>query len=160
MTYQEINHQVDELDQRILQQLQQDADLSNQQLAERVHASAPTCLRRVRRLKQLGLIQRTVALVAPQAQGIGLTALVEISLERQSAEALAAFEALVADEPAVTQCYRVSPGPDLVLVLALADMPAYHQLAHRLLTTQANVRNVRAFFVTHCSKFSPHSPLC
>ncbi|TDR76501.1 Lrp/AsnC family transcriptional regulator [Paludibacterium purpuratum] len=150
--------QLDELDRRILQQLQQDADVSNQQLAERVHASAPTCLRRVRRLKDAGVLVRTVALVAPAAQGLGLTAVVEVSLERQSAEALTAFEALVANEPEVVQCYRVSPGPDMVLILALADMAAYHRLAHRLLTAEACVRNVRAFFATHCAKFEPRQP--
>ncbi|MBV8046185.1 MAG: Lrp/AsnC family transcriptional regulator [Paludibacterium sp.] len=152
-----MNH-LDDLDRRILQQLQQDADLSNQQLAQLVHASPPTCLRRVRRLKKAGVILRTVSLAAPVAQDIGLTAIVEITLERQSADALAAFEVWVAPEPAVVQCYRVSPGPDLVLMLALTDMAAYHQLAHRLLTAQANVRNVRAFFVTHCAKFEPRQP--
>ena len=63
------------------------------------------------------------------------------------------FEALVAAEAAVLQCYRVSPGPDFVLIVQVADMPAYHALAHRLFATQANVRNVKAFFSTFRSKF-------
>jgi Lrp/AsnC family leucine-responsive transcriptional regulator len=53
----------------------------------------------------------------------------------------------------VTQCYRVSPGPDFVLVVQVADMAAYHALAHRLFATQANVRNVRSFFSILRSKF-------
>ena len=58
-----------------------------------------------------------------------------------------------AGEAAVLQCYRVSPGPDFVLVVQVTDMPAYHALAHRLFTAHANVRNVKAYFSTHRSKF-------
>ena len=71
----------------------------------------------------------------------------------QSSERLCAFEKLVAGETAVQQCYRVSPGPDFVLVLQVADMPAYHDLAHRLFANHANVRNVRCFFSVLRSKF-------
>ncbi|MEB0030101.1 Lrp/AsnC ligand binding domain-containing protein, partial [Undibacterium sp. RTI2.1] len=60
---------------------------------------------------------------------------------------------LVSEEPAVQQCYRVSPGPDFVLVIQVADMSAYHNLAHRLFAGQANVRNVRSFFSMLRSKF-------
>jgi Lrp/AsnC family leucine-responsive transcriptional regulator len=59
----------------------------------------------------------------------------------------------VANEAAVQQCYRVSPGPDFVLVMQVADMPAYHALAHRLFANQTNVRNVRSFFSVFRSKF-------
>jgi Lrp/AsnC family leucine-responsive transcriptional regulator len=147
--------ELDELDHRILEQLQRDADLNNQQLADSVHASPPTCLRRVRRLKQLGVISRTVALLNPEVLGSRLTAIVEITLDRQSAEALAEFEQWVTPEAAILQCYRVSPGPDFVLMLEVADMAAYHALAHRLFAAAANVRNVRAFFATHTAKCEP-----
>jgi Lrp/AsnC family leucine-responsive transcriptional regulator len=63
------------------------------------------------------------------------------------------FERVVADEAAVLQCYRVAPGPDFVLIVQVADMPAYHALAHRLFTTHSNVRNVKAYFSTFRSKF-------
>ena len=58
-------------------------------------------------------------------------------------------------EPAVQQCYRVSPGPDFMLLLWLPDMAAYHALVQRLFTQDANVRNVKSFFVTHRAKFAP-----
>lgn len=144
---------LDELDRRILNALQSDASVTNIELANRVHASPPTCLRRVKRLVDAGVIERQVALVAPQLVGPALTAIVEITLDHQAAEKLAAFEALVAAEAAVLQCYRVSPGPDFVLVAQVADMPAYHALAHRLFAAHANVRNVRSFFSIHRSKF-------
>lgn len=144
---------LDELDKRILQQLQQDASLTNHELAEKVHASAPTCLRRVRRLTEAGVIVRQVALLDAAKLGSSLTAIVEITLDHQASEYLTAFEALVATEAAVQQCYRVSPGPDFVLVILVADMPAYHALAHRLFATHSNVRNVRSFFSVSRSKF-------
>jgi Lrp/AsnC family leucine-responsive transcriptional regulator len=144
---------LDELDRRILNVLQDDASLTNIELAALVHASAPTCLRRVKRLIDSGVIERQVALLAPQKVGAALTAIVEITLDHQAAEKLTEFEALVAQDAAVLQCYRVSPGPDFVLVVQVADMPAYHALAHRLFAAHANVRNVRSFFSIHRSKF-------
>lgn len=143
----------DELDRRILNALQVDASQTNQELAASVHASPPTCLRRVKRLTDAGVITRQVALLAPDKVGAGLTAIVEITLDHQGAERMSEFEALVAQEDAVLQCYRVSPGPDFVLLVQVADMPAYHALAHRLFAGQANVRNVRSFFSIHRSKF-------
>lgn len=144
---------LDDLDRRILDALQVDSSQTNNELASRVHASAPTCLRRVKRLVDSGVIERQVALVAPAKVGAALTAIVEITLDNQAAERQMEFETLVADEPAVLQCYRVSPGPDFVLVVQVADMPAYHALAHRLFASQANVRNVRSFFSIYRSKF-------
>lgn len=144
---------LDELDRRILNALQADASQTNNNLAMTVHASPPTCLRRVKRLVEAGVIERQVAIVAPQMVGARLTAIVEITLDNQAAERQEKFEVLVAQERAVLQCYRVSPGSDFVLVVQVADMPAYHALAHRLFATHANVRNVKSFFSIHRSKF-------
>ena len=144
---------LDDLDKRILNHLQQDAALTNHALAALVHASPPTCLRRVNRLIKVGVIARQVALLAPEKVGAGLTAIVEITLDHQATEKQIEFEKLVAHESAVKQCYRVSPGPDFVLMIQVADMAAYHALAHRLFATQSNVRNVRSFFSILRSKF-------
>ncbi|MCS0596150.1 Lrp/AsnC family transcriptional regulator [Massilia agri] len=144
---------IDDLDRRILNALQTDASHTNAELAELVHVSPPTCLRRVKQLTDSGVIERQVAIVAPEKIDARLTAIVEITLDVQAAERMGEFEALVAGEGAVLQCYRVAPGPDFVLVVQVADMPAYHELAHRLFTSHANVRNVKAYFSTHRSKF-------
>jgi Lrp/AsnC family leucine-responsive transcriptional regulator len=154
---------LDATDLLILQQLQRDASQSNQALAERVHTSPPTCLRRVKRLLEGGLIERQVAILNPErlavALGHGLSAIVEITLDRQDAGALDAFEARVAPDAAVQQCYRVSPGPDFVLVVHTRDMPGYQALTQRLFTVDANVRNVKAFFSVKRSKFGAELPL-
>ena len=147
------NPNLDATDLRLLELLQNDASLSNQALAERAHVSPATCLRRVARLTAAGVIERRVALLSVEKLGAGLTAVVEITLDRQGAELLAAFEARVASDASVQQCYRVSPGPDFVLVVQVADMPGYHALVQRLFTIDANVRNVKAFFSVHRAKF-------
>ncbi|MBD9471546.1 MULTISPECIES: Lrp/AsnC family transcriptional regulator [Achromobacter] len=145
--------ELDDLDRRILEQLQEDSSLTNQELAQRVHASPPTCLRRVRRLVDEGVIDRQVAILAAEKLGSTLTAIVEITLDVQAAESLDAFEQSMLVESAVLQCYRVSPGPDFVVIAQVKDMPAYHALVHRAFTAQANVRNVRTFFSVHRAKF-------
>ncbi len=150
---------IDDTDLRILDLLQRDAALSNQALAAAAHTSPATCLRRVKRLVDAGVIARRVALLAPQRLGGVLTAITEVSLDRQGAEHIEAFEARAVAEPAVQQCYRVASGPDLVLVLQVADMPGYHALVQRLFTQDANVRNVKTFFSVHRAKFDTAVPL-
>lgn len=154
---------LDTIDLALLDQLQQDASLTNQALAERVHVSPPTCLRRVKRLVDAGLVERQVAILdrdrLARLAGYGLDAVVEITLDRQDDAAMEAFQAKVVAEPAVQQCYRVSPGPDFVLLVHAPDMPGYLALAQRLFTADANVRNVKAFFAVKRAKFDPRIAL-
>ena len=153
----------DKTDLLLLDLLQHDASQSNQELAALVHVSPPTCLRRVKRLHDTGLIERQVAIVQPDRlaalQGHGLACIVEVLLDRQDTEHLDTFEALAVQEPCVQQCWRVSPGPDFVLVVHTRDMPGYLQLTQRLFTGDANVRNVKAFFATRRAKFETKVPL-
>ncbi len=151
--------ELDPLDLRLLELLQTDASQSNLALAERAGVSPATTLRRVRRLIDTGVIERQVALLNPAAIDTGLTALLEVTLDRQGAEHLDAFEARAVAEAAVQQCWRVSPGPDFVLVLWVPDMPAYRALVQRLLTQDANVRNVKAYFSVKRAKFDPRITL-
>jgi Lrp/AsnC family transcriptional regulator, leucine-responsive regulatory protein len=143
---------LDDTDLRLLELLQADASLSNQDLAAAVGVSAATGLRRVRRLLEAGVIERRVALLAPSVVG-GLQVLVEVQLDRQGVEHLDAYEAVAVADAAVQQCWRVSPGPDFVLVLWVADMAAYNAATARLFTQRANVRNVKTFFATKRAKF-------
>ncbi len=149
----------DEIDLRLLDLLQDDAGRSNQDLAAAAHVSPATALRRVRRLVETGVIERRLTLLASDKIGAGLQALVEIQLDRQGAEHLEAFEALAVADAAVQQCWRVSPGPDFVLVLWVADMAGYNAVVQRLFTQHANVRNVKAYFSTKRAKFEPRIDL-
>lgn len=143
---------VDAIDLRLLAELQQDAGRSNQAISEAAHVSPATGLRRIRRLTEAGIVECTIAVLSPEALGHGLTAIVEVTLDQQSAERLAAFEARVVADAGVQQCYRTNGGPDFVLIAQVADMPAYLALAKRLFTDDANVRNVRCFFSVHRAK--------
>ncbi|MGN6087045.1 Lrp/AsnC family transcriptional regulator [Trinickia sp.] len=151
--------ELDELDRRILSILQADSSVSNLDLAQKALASASTCLRRVRRLKEAGLIEREVAILDFSKIGPSVTAVIEVSLDRQTAEDYDTFEAYVCAEPAVTQCYRVSPGPDFIVVVELLDMRSYDEFARRLFTQSSNVRNVRTFFSMRRAKFEAGPPV-
>jgi Lrp/AsnC family transcriptional regulator, leucine-responsive regulatory protein len=154
---------LDDIDLNILRFWQQDTTLSNQALAAKVHVSPPTCLRRLKRLRDAGYIEREVAILSADRlashAGYGLTALVEVSLDVQNAEAFAAFESRACQDAAVQQCYRTSPGPDFILVVCCADMPAYLVLSQRLLAADTNVRNHKAFFSVKRAKFSATIPI-
>ena len=150
---------LDATDLRLLDLLQTDASLSNQDLAARAHTSPATALRRVRRLVEAGVIERRVALLSPTALGEALNAIIEITLDRQGAEHLEAFEQRAVKDDAVQQCWRVAPGPDFVLVVRVPDMPGYQALVQRLFTQDANVRNVKAYFSVKRAKFDPRLEL-
>lgn len=149
----------DDIDRRLLDLLQDDASRTNQALAEAAGVSPATALRRVRRLTETGVIERQVAVLAPRLFDEGLTAITEVSLDRQGAELLDAFEARATAEAGVQQCYRVSPGPDFVLVAWVRDMAEWGALVQRLFTQDANVRNVKTYFSVRRAKFEPRITL-
>lgn len=165
MTIKEIKKlsELDAIDLQLMEHLQRDASLSNLALAEKTRISPPTCLRRVKRLTEGGWIERQVALLNPARLGASLghivCALVEVTLDRQGAEHLEAFEAKAVADDAVQQCWRVASGPDFILVVQALSMPDYLEVTRRLLTQDANVRNVKAFFSTKRAKFSGALPL-
>jgi DNA-binding Lrp family transcriptional regulator len=154
---------LDATDLELLAILQADASISNIALADKLRISAPTCLRRTKRLMQEGWIEKQVAILSSDklghAMGHNVTALIEVSLDKQGEELLQAFETLAIQEIAVQQCWRVSPGPDFMLVVQVPDMPAYLAFTQRLLTQNANVRNVKAFFSVKRAKFGTQIPL-
>ncbi len=157
------NTPLDALDLQLLRLLQADASGSIQALAEATGSSATTCHRRIKRLEDEGYIERRVALLSldrlKQARAVGLQALVEVTLDPQTQDNLARFEAAAVADAAVQQCWRTSPGPDFFLVLALDDMDDYHAVGQRLFTATLNVRNVRTFFATRRAKCLPGVPL-
>lgn len=150
---------IDHLDLEILKLLQEDSSVTHTALALKVGASVATCQRRVVRLKEIGVIQKEVALVDAALIGQPMTVVCEVSLTNQSYEQLEAFESLVDQAQAVQQCYRVSAGADFILVAIVPDMNGYQSFASNYLTSGHGVRNVRTFFVSRASKFSTALPL-
>lgn len=150
---------LDNTDLKILDWLQKDASLSNQELAEKVFVSPPTCLRRVKRLKDLGFIQSIVALLneplLAQELGHGLSAIIEITLDKQGTEHNQAFAEKMKQADCISMCMRVSTGPDFVLIMHASDMPHFLALSQNLFTQDANVRNVKSYFCIEQIKLSP-----
>ena len=148
---------LDTTDLQLLAILQANASISNIALADKLRISAPTCLRRNKRLLQEGWIEKQVAILSSdklgRLLGHSVTALIEVSLDKQGEELLLAFETRAIQEAAVQQCWRVSPGPDFMLVVQVPDMPSYLSFTQKLLTQDANVRNVKAFFSLKRAKF-------
>lgn len=130
-------YRLDALDHKILQQLQSDGRMSNQQLSEEIGLSPSPCLRRLRQLENDGVIQRYVALVDPEAVGLGVTAFVRIRLDQQDDRHLALFEAAVAEFPEVMECYLMTGEADYQLRVLVGSLGEFEDfLRHRLTRIQ------------------------
>ena len=138
----------DRYDRRILEELQADARLSNQELAERIGLSASPCLRRVRALEQAGYITGYRALVDARKLGLALTALVYIAMDRHTPDRFANFEKQVSRLPEVLECLLITgQEADYQLKVIVRDMDAYQELLLSRITRIEGVTDVHSSFV-------------
>lgn len=152
--------ELDRTDRKILSELQQDGSLSNLELAERIGLSPSPCARRVKALKDAGVIGQTVTLLDPKALGLSLTVLIHISLDRHTPERFEHFEAEVANYPEVQECYLITgQAADYVLKVVVQDMDTYQQFLLGRLTRVAGVTGVQSSFVMRRAKDSTQLPL-
>lgn len=147
---------LDATDRKILRLLQQDGRISNADLAEAIHLSPSSCLRRVRRLEDEGLIDRYVMLLNAAAIGRPTSIFIEISLQNQSEETLGAFEAAVAMSSEVMECYLMAGDSDYLLRIDVADMADYERIHKTHLARLPGVSGIRSNFTirTVCKKTS------
>lgn len=145
---------LDKVDRRLLNLLQKDNQLSTKTLAEKAHVSQPTCLRRIRDLREANIIQADVSMVNPFALAYGMVAFLEVSLANQSDEHMREFESRMNKEAEVTQCYFVSGDYDYFLAVHVLDMDAYYQFVRRAISGSGNVRHFQTRFPMKCAKFS------
>ncbi|MDO6440550.1 MULTISPECIES: Lrp/AsnC family transcriptional regulator [unclassified Marinobacter] len=144
----EILVQIDKTDRRILAQIQKDASLTNQQLAEKVGLSPSPCLRRVRALEDAGIIVRTVTILDHKKLGLSLTAIILIGMDRHTPERFAAFEEQVGEYPEVLECYLVTGhDADYMLKVVVPDMDHYHHFLLNRITRIQGVSGVHSSFV-------------
>lgn len=139
--------QLDRIDRGILRQLQRDASISNVALAEKVKLSAPACLRRVERLKSLGLIRGIVALLEPKAVGAGMLVIIGIVLDRSTPEAFAAFEQAARTVSGCMECHVVTGEFDYFMLVRTRDSDSFNRLHAEQLLYLPGVRQVRTFMV-------------
>jgi Lrp/AsnC family transcriptional regulator, leucine-responsive regulatory protein len=128
------NLPVDDIDRKILAELQRDGRISNVELAERVNLSPSPCLRRLKRLEEAGLIEGYSAVLDRRKVGLGLTVFVELKIEGHSTKTAARLEKVFAAMEEVVACHIVSGPSDFLLEVVVADLEAYeHFLLDRLL---------------------------
>ncbi len=139
--------QLDRVDWAILKHLQQDASISNVNLARKVRMSAPACLRRVERLKELKLIRGVVALLDPKAVGAGMLVLIGIVLDRSTPEAFAAFEQAAQTISGCMECHVVTGEFDYFMLVRTRDSESFNRLHAEQLLYLPGVRQVRSFMV-------------
>ena len=150
---------LDSADLRILRELQEDASLSNVELARRVHLSPSPCLARVKALQARGLIRKYVALLDAQQLGLHLNVFISISLKQQSRSALQEFEGRIAARDEVMECYLMTGDADYLLRVAVPDMPALERFILEQLSPIAQVEKIRSSFALKQVRYKTALPL-
>ena len=149
---------IDQIDRDILSIIQDDAAISTEQLAERVHLSKNACWRRVRNLQQSGVIAKRVAVLNAQAVGLGLSVFVAVKVKEHSPEWLAKFQSAVASLPQITGAFRTSGDVDYMLHVQVADVAGYDAL-YKSLIRLAPGMDLSATFVMEEIKNSTALPV-
>ncbi len=137
---------LDAIDRRILAVLQDNARISNADLAREVGLSPSPCLRRVRALEESGVIRRYVSLLDQAAVGLPVSVFVNVVLERQIESALETFEEAARQRPEVVECYLMTGGSDYLLRVVVSDLAAYERFLKDHLTRIPGVRSIQSSF--------------
>jgi len=150
---------MDAIDLRILERLQQDARISNVELARAVNLSPSPCLARVRALEEDGTIARYVTLLDAKKIGITVSVLVQVTLEKQVEPALEAFERAVRERPEVMECYLMTGDADYLLRVVVPDVQALERFVVSELTSIPGISRIRSSFALKQVKYETALPL-
>jgi len=150
---------LDPTDVRILARMQDDARLTNVELAKAVHLSPSPCLARVKRLEQSGLIKRYVTLLDPVAMGLTVSVFIQVGLERQIESALETFEREIAQRPEVMECYLMTGDSDYLLRVLVPDVQALERFIVDFLSRIPGVGNIKSSFALKQVKYKTALPL-
>ena len=145
--------ELDEFDIRLLDALQENNLRTSEELADIVHLSSASCLRRSRRLRDTRVICGDVSIVAPEALGQRMTMIVLVSLEQEQTHLIDAFKASMRNTPQVTQCYYVTGPADFVIVVSVKDMDDYEAFTRQLFFENRNVKRFETLVVMSRTKF-------
>jgi len=132
--------EIDRIDRAILMQLQKNNQIRNLDLAEQVGLSAPACLKRVKRLRESGVILQDISIINSQLAGNSMTLIVSVEMERDRADIYDNFKQKMYEENAVMQCYQISGQYDFMLVMSIQDIESYEQFVERVFHTDLNIR--------------------
>jgi Lrp/AsnC family leucine-responsive transcriptional regulator len=151
--------ELDRIDLRILDVLQRQGRLSNQEIAEQVALSPSPCLRRIRRLEELGVIRQYVALLDPARIGLGLLAYVSVKLEKRGQPPMEDFKARVQAWPEVVACYAMTGDMDYLLRVHVEDLEHFSRFVMEQLMKQPGVLDVKSSFALDRIKDTTALPL-
>ena len=149
---------LDEIDRKILAQLQADGRMTNVELARRVGISAPPCLRRVRALEEMGYIRGYHADIDARELGFEVQVFAMVRLINQSERDLSAFETLARDWPLVRECHMLNGEIDFILKCVAPDLSSFQHFLTHDLTAAPNVASVKTSLVIRCAKDEPGVP--
>ncbi len=150
---------LDDIDRRILHDLQENGRITNVELAKNAGISAPPCLRRVRALEESGYIEGYHAQLHSESLGFGVTVFALVGLHSQAESDLNAFEAKVQDWPLVRECFMLAGENDFILKVVAKDWDSYQQFLTHELTSAPNVEHVKTSLGIRVSKFLPGVPV-
>ena len=151
--------QIDEIDRRIVRELQRDAGVSQAALAERVGASPASVWRRVRALERAGVLGATVRLASAEALGRAVNVLCQVRMTRQSVEARADFEAFISAREEIVECYSMSGEWDYLLRIAVKDVADYDRFIMRGVLAHPAVANAASNFALRQVKYTTEIPV-
>ena len=150
---------LDAIDWKILALLQDDARLSNVDLARAVGLSPSPCLNRVRVLEQQGFIRRQVTLLDPLKVGLKVSVFIQVTLERQIEPALETFERAIRERPEVMECYLMTGDSDYLLRVVVPDLQALEHFILNFLSRVPGVGNIKSSFALKQVKYQTALPL-
>jgi Lrp/AsnC family leucine-responsive transcriptional regulator len=150
---------LDDLDRKILAALQENARLSNRELAEKAGLSPAPCWRRVKRLESEGVIARYATLLDPEAVGLPVTAYLHVSLDDHHPQTVERFDELIQRLPEVLECHAMSGQTDYLLKVVAPGMAEYEAFLSQHLLPVAAVRSVNTSFVLKRKKMTTVLPL-
>ena len=150
---------LDRTDYRILYHLQNNARISNTELADAVGLSPSPCLRRVKALEQAGVVKRYVGIVDPKAVGLPISVFVSVSLNRQERAGLEAFERSIASYKEVMECYLMTGSSDYLLRIVVPDLECYERFLTDKLTRIQGVANIQSSFALKQVVYKTELPL-
>src|SRR4249920_1292143 len=154
-----LNDALDTIDWKILGLLQEDARISNVDLAQAVGLSPSPCLSRVRALEQRGFIRRYVTLLDPQRVGMKVSVFIQVTLEKQIEPALETFERAIRDRPEVMECYLMTGDADYLLRVVVPDLQALEHFILNFLSRVPGVGNIKSSFALKQVKYQTALPL-
>ena len=154
-----LNERLDSIDWQILALLQDDARLSNVDLAKAVGLSPSPCLARVRALEEAGFISRYVSLLDPRRMGLNVSVFIQVALEKQVERALGVFEQAIRDRPEVMECYLMTGESDYLLRVVVPDLQALERFILDVLSRIPGVGNIKSSFALKQVKYQTALPL-